>query len=241
MRLQTPAQFFAPKPGQVRARDILRQIPASIGPALGTVLYKKPLQMIGEGATRGAISAYEAPRQLAGKAQTTGYHNVPFIGRVNSFQDEAKNRVNMGQPLWRAAGNPMLDTVMAGADVAAAARPLVGLARSFKPAMNRMPGLANFLDDMSVPLGRTRTMVNSRVEPVSPDIFDRNPYAGSFKPAAGGYKKVAGFDYDRIAEPHRIETTTQEPFYWKTIQENRNLAKKASILKELWNKIKQNN
>lgn len=117
--------YFRPT-DNVRFRDFAREVPAAMGEAV---------RAIPQNATRFAISAVEAPKSIRTQQATGKFYNTPF-GRLNSFQSEAQNRVNRGDPLWKAIGNPALDTVLGAADIGPVAN---AAARSLSTAKRFVP------------------------------------------------------------------------------------------------------
>lgn len=91
--------YFKPTPN-VRTRDYIREVPGAVW---------KVGKQLPQDMARFGMSAAEVPYNFATGGKTTGYHNFPVLGKINSFQDESKNRINMGQPLWKAAGIPMAE------------------------------------------------------------------------------------------------------------------------------------
>lgn len=126
--------YFKPSDQGVRKRDILREFLAQGGfrPGIEETAKAIPRDM-----ARFGISALEAPQALKTGQASREWYNTP-LGRINSFQSEAANRVDRGDPMWKAMGNPMMDTVLAGSDIAAISKMLSGAAR---PAMNSMRGV----------------------------------------------------------------------------------------------------
>ncbi len=116
--------YFKPKPGKVRVRDFFRELPVGL---------EKTAQKTAQDAVRFGISAYEVPRTLRTGKATGKWYNTP-VGRINSFQSEAQNRVRRGDSLWKAIGNPAAETLLAGTDIGAVSRPLL---RAVKQSKNR--------------------------------------------------------------------------------------------------------
>lgn len=115
-----PAPIEKPKVSNlgtgVRLRDFVREIPTGIG---------ETANKFAQDATRFGISAMEAPKTFQTKQATGKFYDTP-VGRVNSFQSEAQERVKRGDPLWKAIGNPAAETVLFGApDVAATGKAIV--------------------------------------------------------------------------------------------------------------------
>ena len=137
--------YFKPDTsGKVRVRDFARELPTGID---------KTGQAVARDVARFGISAAEAPKSiLTGKASGK-FYDTPF-GRVNSFQSEAQNRVNRGDPLWKAIGNPALETIFAAGDIAAVAKPVIAAAKTSKRVV---PQVRNLVDEITRPLSKTRT------------------------------------------------------------------------------------
>ena len=199
--------YFAPAP-QMRARDIVREIPTGINEtAKGMV----------QGAARFGISLAELPKTLATSKASGKYYDTP-VGRINSFQSEAQNRVERGDPLWKAIGNPALDTVLAGADVGAVAKPILNTAKSLSRFGKVGNEVANIADDLTKPLGKTmKITIPRRTEPVSPNIFDAQPGQGTFRIVKDKLKKVDGFQMTRDTKPFNMpEQQIDVPFEFKS-------------------------
>lgn len=123
-RLDAVKAYFKPTEN-VRARDIVREIPN------GAVQTGKKLL---QDTARFGISAAEIPYNFATKGKTTGYYNTP-LGRINSFQDESKNRINRGDSLAKSIAMPALKTVLAGSDFSPAMRAIEAPLESAYTAM----------------------------------------------------------------------------------------------------------
>lgn len=114
------SEFFRPSE-KVRARDIVRELPK------GT---KKTAQNLAQDIVRFGISAVEAPKSYKTGKASGKFYNTP-VGRVNSFQSEAQNRVKRGDSLIKAIGNPALDTILAGSDLSSL-KPLLSNVKNVK-------------------------------------------------------------------------------------------------------------
>jgi hypothetical protein len=156
---KSPAyEYFRPT-DKVRKRDVIREAPGATWEAL---------KQLPQQATRFAISAAEAPKAIKTKKATGKYYNTPF-GRLNSFQSEAQNRVQRGDPLWKAIGNPALDTVLGAADFASIASPLLGAAKNAKFLPKEARNIAGDLTKLptkKVLAKGTRTITHEPVEGV---------------------------------------------------------------------------
>lgn len=119
-------EYFKPVPMQkpsvknlgtgIRLRDFVRELPTGIG---------ETGNKVAQDAARFAISAYETPGTMKNKQATGKFYDTP-VGRLNSYQSEAQNRVNRGDPLWKAIGNPAAEAVLFGApDVTAIGKSVV--------------------------------------------------------------------------------------------------------------------
>lgn len=133
-------EYFRPT-GEVRKRDVLREFMNQGGLLPGV---EETVRALPRQAARFAISAAETPRALRRGEASGEWYDTPF-GRINSFQSEAQNRVRRGDPLWKAIGNPALDTLLAASDIAPVAT--IG-ARSLQ-------GVSPLARDFLRPLGRT--------------------------------------------------------------------------------------
>lgn len=201
------------KPSQnVRVRDFVREVPTGVDEAM---------QGIARGIARFWISLNELPQTFRTGQASGQFYNTP-VGRVNSFQSEAQNRVRRGDPLWKAIGNPALDTVLAGADVGAIMAPVLNAGKNFNHFGKIGDEIRAFSGDMTVPLGPTRKVtLPGRVEPVSPNIYDSRPGMGTFDKVNGKFQKIGGFRYKRDAVPTYIPPSQVDvPFEWqsKTMQ-----------------------
>lgn len=107
--LATGTDYFAPTP-KVRVRDFVRELPTGIGETANKVM---------QDATRFGISVKELPETFRSGKATGKFYDTP-VGRLNSYQSEAQNRVQRGDPLWKAIGNPAAETVLFGAPDATA-------------------------------------------------------------------------------------------------------------------------
>lgn len=141
-KIQQAKKYFEPTE-QVRVRDFYREIPN----AALQVAKAIPRDM-----ARFGISAMETPGTLRRGTATGKFYDTP-LGRINSFQSEAQNRVRRGDPLWKAIGNPALDTILAGSDVGALARPMTRALASMSKVSAPM---LNFANDPTMP-GRFAT------------------------------------------------------------------------------------
>jgi hypothetical protein len=119
-------EYFKPVPMQkpsvknlgtgIRLRDFVRELPTGVGETGNKVM---------QDAARFAISAYEVPGTMKNKKATGKFYDTP-LGRLNSYQSEAENRVKRGDPLWKAIGNPAAEAVLFGApDVTALGKSVV--------------------------------------------------------------------------------------------------------------------
>lgn len=119
-------EYFKPVPMQkpsvknlgtgIRLRDFVRELPTGIG---------ETGNKVAQDAARFAISAYETPGTMKNKKATGKFYDTP-LGRLNSYQSEAENRVKRGDPLWKAIGNPAAEAVLFGApDVTAIGKSVV--------------------------------------------------------------------------------------------------------------------
>lgn len=141
--------YFQPTQ-DVRARDIVRELP---GAALETG--KSAVRDI----ARFGISLAEIPEINKSGFQATGkWYNTP-VGRINSFQSEVKNRINRGDPMWKALGNPAIEAVLAGSDVGALGNAALKGAKGLKilPAE-----LRNIASDWTQPTMKTVKMPGIR-------------------------------------------------------------------------------
>lgn len=131
---QALQNYFQPSDQGVRKRDVLREFVMQGGfrPGIEETAKAIPRDM-----ARFGISAMEAPQALRTGQASREWYNTP-IGRVNSFQSEAANRVDRGDPMWKAMGNPMMDTVLAGSDLAGLS---AGIGHAMRPAMESMRGV----------------------------------------------------------------------------------------------------
>lgn len=107
--LATGTDYFAPTP-KVRVRDFVRELPTGIGETANKVM---------QDATRFGISVKELPETFRSGKATGKFYDTP-VGRLNSYQSEAQNRVERGDPLWKAIGNPAAETVLFAAPDATA-------------------------------------------------------------------------------------------------------------------------
>lgn len=126
--------YFQPSDQGVRKRDILREFIKQGGFRPGI---EETAKSVPRGMARFAISAAEAPRSLMTGEATRDWYDTP-VGRINSFQSEAANRVDRGDPMWKAMGNPAMDTVLAGSDIAALASMM---SRMAQPGIEAMRGV----------------------------------------------------------------------------------------------------
>lgn len=164
-------QYFKPT-NEVRKRDILREFIGQGGLKPGIVETAKSLP---RDMARFAISAAEVPNTLREGKANGKFYNTP-LGRINSFQNEAQNRVNRGDPLWKAIGNPAMDTILAGSDIGS----LLGMgARAMRPVSSMARDLTN---PMGMPfenaLMKTRPGMNVQAIPSKIDdlIRDKKPF-----------------------------------------------------------------
>jgi hypothetical protein len=205
---RTPVgKYFQPTP-QLRIRDVMREIPHGA---------YETAKMFPQAAERFVASALEAPNSIR-KGQASGrFYNTPF-GRVNSFQSEAQNRVQRGDPLWKAIGNPAIDTLLAGLDVSQFAKPIFNSAKSIKFLPEEVRNIAS---DLTTPLGKTMPKtIPSRVENLNPNgIFQEG--TGNF--AQGGIPQVRNLENPvRQTGGFRIpEQQVQVPFEFKSKLLNR--------------------
>lgn len=201
------ADYFKPTE-QARTRDLVREAPQATWEAA---------KQIPQFATRFAISAVEAPKAIRTSQATKKYYNTPF-GRLNSFQSEAQNRVERGDPLWKSIAYPAAKTVLGAADAMAAAKPILGAAKSLSKFGRVGKEVSNIADDLTIPLGKTmKKTIPARVENVSPDIYDSQPGIGTFEIGKNGAEKVSGFKMTRETKPTLIpETTVDVPFEFKS-------------------------
>jgi hypothetical protein len=203
-------QFFKPTE-QVRTRDFVRELPMGID---------KTIQGVAQGVARFGISLAELQKTFQTGKASGQFYNTPF-GRINSFQSEAQNRVNRGDPLWKAIGNPTLDTILAGADIGAITAPVLASLKNAKrlDAFGDIGKEIRALSaDLTIPLGKTMKMtIPSRTEMVSPNIFDNRPGIGTFKVVNGKLKKVDGFRMTRNAQPFDMpEMQVDVPFQFQS-------------------------
>lgn len=200
-------QYFKPTE-QVRPRDFVRELPNGID---------KTLQGVAQGIARFGISLGELPRTFQTGRASGNFYNTPF-GRINSFQSEAQSRTLRGDPMWKAIGNPALDTILAGADVGALLNPILSSAKTIAKTGPITREIANLSDDLTKPLGRTMKMkIPSRLEQVSPNIYDNQPGMGTFKMVDGKLKKVDGFHMIRDEKPFQMpEMEVDVPFEFKS-------------------------
>ncbi len=233
--------YFKPTE-KVRARDFVRELPTGIHEAG---------KQFAQDATRFVISAAETPKTLATGKASGRYYNTPF-GRVNSFQSEAQNRVRRGDPLWKAIGNPAMDTLLGASDFASAAKPILNSAKSLSKFGKTGREVANLADDLTKPIGRTmKIRIPARTENIHPN--------GIFREKIGHYDPTGKTNYTRALEkPIRKtgrflipERTVDVPFEWKSktmqslsrpglttkdISLDARIAKKRAQAKELVNK-----
>lgn len=200
--------YFKPTE-KMRVRDVVREIPLGVD---------KSLQGAAQDVARFAISTAEIPKTLATGQASKKYYKIPLLGKVNSFQSEAQNRVERGDSLWKAIGNPALDTVLAGSDVGAVAKPLLSAAKNVAKFGKAGKEVANIADDLTKPLGKTmKQVIPARTEPVSPNIYDAQPEQGTFKIVKDKLKKVDGFQMTRDTKPFNMpEQTIDVPFEFKS-------------------------
>lgn len=126
-------KYFQPT-SQVRARDYVREVPGAIS---------ETAKGLAQGAARFGISAAEVPKTLRTGQATGRFYDTP-VGRLNSFQSEAQNRVQRGDSLVKAIGNPALDTILAGSDLSILKPGLASLKN-----MSRVPqGVRNVASDL---------------------------------------------------------------------------------------------
>ncbi len=137
--------YFKPTE-KVRMRDVFREAPNAV--------WEGGVKPLAQGATRFAISAGEAFNPKKPFSASGKYYNTPF-GKLNSFQSEAQNRVQRGDPLWKAIGNPAMDTFMGAGDIAGAAKPLLGAAKSLSKFGSVGKEISHVAEDLNKPLGRT--------------------------------------------------------------------------------------
>lgn len=199
--------FFKPTE-QLRIRDVVREMPGNTWQGAKT---------FAQDATRFGISAIEAPQTLRTGQASGKFYNTPF-GKLNSFQSEAQNRVQRGDPLWKAIGNPAMDTLLGASDFAAIAKPVLSAAKNFNHFGALGKEISALAGDLTVPLGKTMKLkIPARTEMVSPNIFDANPNRGTFKIIDGKAKKVAGFQMRRNAVPTQIpEQVVDVPFEFQS-------------------------
>jgi len=122
--------YFDPVPNKVRIRDFVRELPHGV---------KETAKNLGRDSVRFVLSAKEVPGTLLRGKATGRFYDTP-VGRINSFQSEAQNRVNRGDPLWKAIAIPAAETIMAGSDLgsmAGGASRLIHLARAHKIKKDR--------------------------------------------------------------------------------------------------------
>lgn len=205
--------YFKPT-NQVRTRDYAREFIKQGGFMPGI---RQTAKDFATPAARFAISALEAPRSLAsGGKYTSGYHNIPGLGRINSFQDEARNRVNSGQNIYRAMANPMVDTVLGGLDAGGFAKAGLSAVRglSSRGILGREAGLV--ARDFSKPIARTMDkIIPPRIENIRPN--------GIFREATGNIA-MGGIPQTRellnpIRQEGKFKLAAQKvkvPFEWES-------------------------
>ncbi len=133
--------FFKPTE-KVRTRDFVREVPQATW---------ETVKQVPQTAARFAISTVEAPKAIATRQASKKYYNTPF-GRLNSFQSEAQSRVERGDPLWKAIGNPALDTVLGAGDVMMAAKPILGAAKNLSKFGKVGEEVSNIAKDVTTPI-----------------------------------------------------------------------------------------
>lgn len=154
--LEKLRQYFEPTK-DVRKRDILREFvnQGMFNPGIEETAKAVPRDM-----ARFLISAKEAPNALRTGQASGKFYDTP-LGRINSFQSEAANRVDRGDPMWKAMGNPMMDTILAGSDLAGFA----ALTKGMRPGMNT-------IEQFTRPKGPKGGTVMYEGETIPKDIFN---------------------------------------------------------------------
>lgn len=132
MRLQTPAQFFAPRAGQVRFRDFLREVPRGAA----QVASEPPRDL-----AKLAISVGELPFNFKNGRPT----NLTYPGGIQSVQTEAARTnedIIAGRQPMRNAFKPFLEVPMMAGEMMGFTRPAI---RPIKRAVQKE--LWNMSDD----------------------------------------------------------------------------------------------
>jgi hypothetical protein len=172
------ANYFKPT-ANVRARDIIRELPNATF---------EGIKQFPQYATRFAISAGEVPNALKTGQATGKFYNTPF-GRLNSFQSEAQNRTRRGDPLWKAIGNPALETLAGAGDISVALKALLGATSATKTLPQ---GIRNIASDFNTPATRNIQVPGYK-------IITHEPVEGVF---SGGQPTMR-----QLPEPIKIPTT----------------------------------
>lgn len=195
--------YFKPT-ANVRPRDFVREIPGGINEAA---------KMAAQGLTRFGISALEAPGAIKSGQASGRFYNTP-VGRVNSFQSEAQNRVNRGDSLLKSIGNPALDTILGGSDFGAVVNPALRTLRLMKGAPAE---LRNLSSDLLAELTRKGIKYTDPVRDVLPEhwqkagverIYNQDGLPAIFPDLSEG-KRFAGKVFQR-----GIDEVTQDPRFF---------------------------
>jgi len=178
--------YLKPSDKGVRTRDLVREFMHQGGfkPGVDEVKKAIPRDM-----ARFGISALEAPKAIMKKEASGKFYNTP-VGRINSFQSEAQNRVNRGDPLWKAMGNPMLDTVLAGSDVGVLAS---GAAKMMRPGIAAMRGV-NLQGGMDL-----EKFKRAKLEKLIPMVEQRRPFYLSSRGNQQQQSALRDADYEPAA------------------------------------------
>lgn len=189
-------KFFRPT-GKVRVRDLIREFPVGV---------QETAKDIARPSVRIALSAIEAPRTLRTGRASTRWYNTP-LGRINSLQSEAQNRVYRGDSPLKTIANTTLDLFLGAGDVAGLAKPIArtaktlplvpkevrniahDLTQTLRPTMDWRSGLMRGLSQPGMTIKRYHTPAGAKKDALAQHIV-RKQIANQ---AAGRNRAEKGF------------------------------------------------
>jgi len=129
-------EYFKPTE-KVRARDFIRELPTGI---------EETAKMVVRDIARFGISLKELPETFRTGKASEKYYNTP-LGKLGSFQTEAQLRVKRGDPLWKAIGNPAIETIFAAGDIGTISKVFTGAMKS-----SGIKALSDIAHDLTTPV-----------------------------------------------------------------------------------------
>lgn len=189
-------KFFRPT-GKVRVRDLIREFPVGVQETGKDIL---------RDTARVGISLAELPQTLRTGRASTRWYNTP-LGRINSLQSEAQNRVYRGDSPLKTIANTTLDLFLGAGDVAGLAKPIArtaktpplvpkevrniahDLTQTLRPTMDWRSGLMRGLSQPGMTIKRYHTPAGAKKDALAQHIV-RKQIANQ---AAGRNRAEKGF------------------------------------------------